>query len=210
MLAAGLKNLLRGGEGEIRQLTETVLNAGCETIFLDLVEEEAFQECAVEILCSDAHPDVRTRFVGLMEKSGHSDLAKRVSDQTCRESDTSLNVFAVDDSKMILNIYRGILHSLGCEPTLFEFPAEALQAVKADPPDFIFTDLNMPHINGIDLIREVRSQHDKAALPIVMVTTQNETQDNQAAYDAGVNAILHKPFTADDLGQVMKELDLLT
>ena len=160
----------------------------------------------MDFLCSDAHPDVRTRFVDLMEKNSHGDLAVRVTDQACSDAAASLKVFAVDDSKMILNIYRGILHSLGCESTLFEFPAEALQAIKSDPPDFIFTDLNMPHINGIDLIREVRAQHDKAALPMVMVTTQNETQDNQAAYDAGVNAILHKPFTAEDLGQVMKEL----
>jgi CheY-like chemotaxis protein len=40
----------------------------------------------------------------------------------------------------------------------------------------------MPHINGIELIREVRRQFDKATLPIVMVTTQNETQDNDAAH----------------------------
>ena len=121
----------------------------------------------------------------------------------------SLKVFAVDDSKMILNIYRGILHSLGCESTLYEFPAEALQAVKSNPPDLIFTDLNMPHINGIDLIREVRRQFDKTTLPIVMVTTQNETQDNEAAYDAGVNTIVHKPFTAEDLGKVLDDLGRL-
>ncbi len=206
MLAAGLKNLMRAGDAETRQLTETVLNAGCETVFLDLVEEDAFQDSAVDFLCHQAHPDVRARFVGLMEKNGHGDLAARVNDQACTASAASLQVYAVDDSKMILNIYRGILHGLGCESTLFEFPAEALQAIKSEPPDLIFTDLNMPHINGIELIREVRTQFDKQTLPIVMVTTQNETQDNQAAYDAGVNAILHKPFTADDLGQALTDL----
>jgi CheY-like chemotaxis protein len=106
---------------------------------------------------------------------------------------------------MILNIYRGILHSLGCESKLFEFPAEALKALKSEPPDVIFTDLNMPHINGIELIREVRRQYDKTTLPIVMVTTQNETQDNDAAVQAGVNAILHKPFTAEDLETVLAD-----
>ena len=84
-----------------------------------------------------------------------------------------------------------------------------MKAVKSDPPDFIFTDLNMPHINGIELIREVRRQFDKATLPIVMVTTQNETQDNEAAVEAGVNAILHKPFTAEDLGKVLADLGML-
>ena len=203
MLAAGLKNLIRSGDRETRLVAETVLNAGCETIFLDLVGEAAFASCAVDFLCRQAHPDVRTHFVGLMAKNGHDRLAATVTEQASTAGETVLRVFAVDDSKMILNIYRGILHSLGCESKLFEFPAEALQAVKSDPPDLIFTDLNMPHINGIELIREVRRQFDKMTLPIVMVTTQNETQDNDAAVEAGVNAILHKPFTAEDLGKVL-------
>jgi DNA-binding NtrC family response regulator len=50
-----------------------------------------------------------------------------VADQASSGAVPALRVFAVDDSKMILNIYRGILHSLGCESKLFEFPAEALQ-----------------------------------------------------------------------------------
>jgi CheY-like chemotaxis protein/HEAT repeat protein len=209
MLAAGLKNLIRTGEAETRQVTETVLNAGCETIFLGLLDEETFQAYAVAYLCQEAHPEVRDHFVGLMQKNGYDSLATRVTDQASISAAPTLKVFAVDDSKMILNIYRGILHSLGCESELFEFPAEALQAVRSAPPDFIFTDLNMPHINGIELIREVRRQFDKARLPIVMVTTQNETQDNDAALEAGVNAILHKPFTAEDLGKVLADLGKL-
>jgi CheY-like chemotaxis protein/HEAT repeat protein len=205
MLAAGLKNLIRSGDRETRLVTETVLNAGCETVFLDLVGEAAFASCAVDFLCRQAHPDVRTHFVGLMAKNGYDRLAATVIEQASTVGEAVLKVFAVDDSKMILNIYRGILHSLGCESKLFEFPAEALKAVKSEPPDVIFTDLNMPHINGIELIREVRRQYDKTTLPIVMVTTQNETQDNDAAVQAGVNAIVHKPFTAEDLETVLAD-----
>jgi CheY-like chemotaxis protein/HEAT repeat protein len=205
MLAAGLKNLIRSGDRETRLVTETVLNAGCETVFLDLVGEAAFASFAVDFLCRQAHPDVRTHFVGLMAKNGYDRLAATVIEQASTVGEAVLKVFAVDDSKMILNIYRGILHSLGCESKLFEFPAEALKAVKSEPPDVIFTDLNMPHINGIELIREVRRQYDKTTLPIVMVTTQNETQDNDAAVQAGVNAIVHKPFTAEDLETVLAD-----
>lgn len=209
MLAAGLKNLVRSGKEEARRVAETVFNTGCEVIFMDLVEEAVFQDGALDFLSRDAHPDVRTHFITLMQKKGLADLAARVATETTDEPAPILKVFAVDDSKMILSIYRGALHSLGCEPQLYEFPAEALKAAKTDTPDFIFTDLNMPHINGIEFIREVRRQFDKADLPIVMVTTQNETQDNDAAFDAGVNAILHKPFTAEDLGKVLADLGKL-
>jgi CheY-like chemotaxis protein/HEAT repeat protein len=206
LLAAGLKNLIRSGDMEARQVAETTLNAGCDVIFLDLIQEAAFQTCAVDFLCSKAHPDVRTHFVDLMVKNGYGELAATIDDQIESAAAPMLKVFAVDDSKMILNIYRGALHSLGCETRQFEFPAEALKAVAADPPDVIFTDLNMPEIDGIALIREVRRRFDKQRLPIVMVTTQNETQDNEAAVEAGVNAILHKPFTAQDLGAALREL----
>ncbi|PIE67925.1 MAG: response regulator [Deltaproteobacteria bacterium] len=206
LLAAGLKNIIRNGDEETRQVAETLLNANCETVFLDLIEEVDFQSAVMDFLCEDAHPDVRDRFVELMNQKGYRDLVVRVHDQTCSQKASALKVFAVDDSKMILNIYRSILHSLGCESHLFEFPAEALAAIKANPPEVIFTDLNMPHINGIELIRQVREQFDKETLPIVMVTTQNEIQDNEAACAAGVNAILHKPFTGEDLGKVLTDL----
>ncbi|BBO71235.1 hypothetical protein DSCA_51650 [Desulfosarcina alkanivorans] len=209
MLAAGLKNLIRAGDRETRLVAETVLNAGCETIFLDLLGEAGFESCAMDFLCREAHPDIRTHFVGLMAKNGYDHLAAVVTEQASSTAAAALSVFAVDDSKMILNIYRGILYSLGCESKLFEFPAEALQAIKSDPPDLIFTDLNMPHINGIELIREVRRQFEKTTLPIVMVTTQNETQDNAAAVEAGVNAIVHKPFNAEDLRKVLADFGKL-
>lgn len=206
ILAAGLKNLVRSGDEEARHVAVTTLNSGCEVIFLDLLEEDAFRVCALDFLCREAHPEVRTRFVALMKKNGHDDLAAKVSDPSGREAAPTMKVFAVDDSKMILNIYRGVLHSLGCEPQLFEFPAEAIARLESAAPDLIFTDLNMPQIDGIELIRQVRRRFDKTRLPIVMVTTQNETQDNEAAIKAGVNAILHKPFTAADLGQAMADL----
>ena len=104
---------------------------------------------------------------------------------------------------MILNIYRSVLHHLGCKPMLFEFPALAIEAVKTAKPDLIFTDLNMPNVSGIDLTRAVRRLYGKEQLPIVMVTTQNECQDNEAAYKAGVNAILHKPFNEKVLQEAM-------
>ncbi|MEJ2039055.1 MAG: response regulator [Desulfosarcinaceae bacterium] len=111
----------------------------------------------------------------------------------------------MDDSKMILNIYRSVLHNLGCDPEVFEFPAEAIEQARKTKPDLIFTDLNMPEISGVELTEQVRRRYSKEQLPVIMVTTQNECQDNEAARIAGVNAILHKPFNEDSLRQAMEE-----
>ncbi len=70
----------------------------------------------------------------------------------------------------------------------------------------VLTDLNMPEITGIQLAEKVRAKYPANLLPIIMVTTQNESQDNEAAMAAGVDAILNKPFNAKTLGAAMDKL----
>ena len=100
---------------------------------------------------------------------------------------------------MILNIYKATLHELGFDPVLFEFPAGALEWLAKEKPALVLTDLNMPEISGIDLTRAIRKLHAKEELPVIMVTTQSDVQDHEAAAAAGVNSILIKPFNAQTL-----------
>jgi CheY-like chemotaxis protein len=118
-------------------------------------------------------------------------------------------VYAVDDSPVILKIYRRVLHALGCESLLFEQAEEAIARVETDRPVLILTDLNMPEVTGIDLAERVRRRYDRQELPIIMVTTQNEMTDNEAAWHVGVNTILNKPFTQEDIGQVLVEYGIV-
>jgi CheY-like chemotaxis protein len=115
-------------------------------------------------------------------------------------------VVAVDDSRMILNIYKATLHELGFEPVLFEFPASALEWLQTEKPLLVLTDLNMPNITGIQLTERIRKKYSAKLLPVIMVTTQNESQDNEEAYAAGVNAIVHKPFNSTSLGAAMDKI----
>jgi CheY-like chemotaxis protein len=96
-----------------------------------------------------------------------------------------------------------MLYNLGCESHLFEFPAKALERVQKEKPDVILTDLNMPDITGISFTKGVRRWYSNGELPIIMVTTQNEIQDNEAAYAAGINDIIHKPFTETQIGKTL-------
>jgi CheY-like chemotaxis protein len=105
---------------------------------------------------------------------------------------------------MILSIYKNTLHELGFEPVLFEFPASALEWLETNTPAMVLTDLNMPDITGIELTRRIRELFPKETLPVLMVTTQNEMTDHKAALEAGVNAIVNKPFTAESLMQAME------
>jgi CheY-like chemotaxis protein/HEAT repeat protein len=205
VLAAGIKNMIRDENGAERPISRTIIDTGCDEIFLDLMEEESFQDFAVAYLGRKAHVDTRRHYIELLSTHGFSEPVTRIEGTQPEAAKTALTVFAVDDSKMILNIYRSILHNLGYEPVLFEFPAEAIDQVSVQNPSLIFTDLNMPEISGVELTRSVRRIAGKEQLPIVMVTTQNESQDNDAAYAAGINAILQKPFNEESLRAAMRK-----
>jgi CheY-like chemotaxis protein len=167
-----------------------------------MVDEEVFQQVAVPYLGVQVHHAVKEYFLDLFKRQGLMDLVRLIEtaagDKTV-ELDKRPLACAVDDSRMILKIYQKLLHELGYEPVLFEFPAAALDWLEKEKPAIVFTDLNMPEITGIELIEKVRRRYSRDQLPIVMVTTQNEMQDNEAALAAGVNDILAKPFTAETL-----------
>ena len=204
VLAAGIKNMLRDEDPVARPISRTVMDTQCDAIFLDVIQDDIFREFAVEYLGRQVHADTRGHFVQLLAANGMAAIADAIQGRISAPAARALKVFAVDDSRMILNIYRSVLHNLGCEPVVFEFPAEAIRQLATVKPDLIFTDLNMPDISGIELTRAVRKRYPKETLPIIMVTTQNECQDNEAAIQAGVNAILNKPFNERMLREAME------
>jgi CheY-like chemotaxis protein len=202
-LAGGIRNLTRSEDSEALKIMSTIINSQCDTIFLDLLNEDYFLIPAMDYLANKAHPEVRSFFSRILEKAGHNDLAEQAAPNKTTEEKAVLKVFAVDDSKMILNIYRTVLYNLGYESHLFEFPAKAQERVKKEKPNLILTDLNMPDITGIEFTKGVRQWYSMVELPIIMVTTQNQTKDYETAYASGVNDILQKPFTESQIGKAL-------
>ncbi len=203
ILGVGIKNLLRGPDKEARHIVKIIVNAQVDNVFLFLVDDDLFAELALFYL-PHAHKDTRSHYHQLLVENGREDFAKKVLED--EDSVVRPKVVAVDDSRMILNIYKATLHELGYEPVLFEFPVSALDWLEKEKPLAVLTDLNMPDITGIQLTEKIREKYSKKLLPIIMVTTQNEINDNQAALEAGVNSILSKPFSADSLRKAMNKV----
>ncbi len=203
ILEAGIKNLLRGQEKEARHIAKIIVNGQVDNVFSSLADDEVFEQLALEYL-PHTHRDIREHYHQLLLNAGKTDFAKKLTGGV--ETGERPKIVAVDDSRMILNIYKATLHELGYDPILFEFPASALEWLKTEKPLMVLTDLNMPEITGIQLAEKLRAQYTAKLLPIIMVTTQNESQDNEAAITAGVNAILHKPFNAKTLGEAITKV----
>ncbi|MBW1644755.1 MAG: response regulator [Deltaproteobacteria bacterium] len=177
ILAVGLQNMLAGGGEEAASLCRTVIDAHADRIVRNLVKEEVFRQAAVAYLAARAPAATREHYLSLFRREGVPELAALVEEKTAGAAAAARPrplACAVDDSRMILKIYRSILHELGFEPVLFEFPAAALEWLAGEKPAVLLTDLNMPEITGIELISRVREKYARPELPIIMVTTQNE------------------------------------
>jgi CheY-like chemotaxis protein len=205
VLSAGINNLFNDKSSDKDHLIRMIIDSEADRIFMEMLHDDFFKKYSMTYLKRSAHKDVRNYFCKVLENNNFSELAKTLKDKKEDSSSNKKKICVVDDSRMILSVYRSTLHNLGFEADLFEFPKSAIEALlfTDNKPDLVITDLNMPDITGVEMTRKVREKYSAKQLPIIMVTTQHEVQDNQAAYKAGVDLVIHKPFTEDSLGEAI-------
>lgn len=83
---------------------------------------------------------------------------------------------------------------------------EAVDKLGVEPVDCVLTDINMPQMNGLDLISYIRSQHREPKLPIIVITTQGEEESRDKGMAQGANAYLTKPISGAKLVSLVREL----
>jgi len=114
----------------------------------------------------------------------------------------SLKFLAVDDSPTMRRIVANTLKRLGYEDVVEATNGkEALEKLATNSVNFIITDWNMPEMDGLEFVQNVKANGDTAEVPILMITTRGVKDDIVDAMKAGVNSYIVKPFTP----QVLKE-----
>lgn len=114
-------------------------------------------------------------------------------------------IFLVDDSATILLSISNILAKAGYGTEKAGSGEEALRKFQAGvKADLLITDLNMPGMNGIDLIREVRKLPAYRFMPILFLTTESQQNKRMEAKAAGASGWIVKPATADELLNTIK------
>jgi two-component system chemotaxis response regulator CheY len=117
-----------------------------------------------------------------------------------QESREVVRVLVVDDSRAMRAYVRGaLLESLDCLVVEAASGFEALRLLPRDSYDVVVTDINMPDINGLELIRFVRSSERHRDVPIVIISTQASERDHQRAMELGANQYLIKPFRPEEI-----------
>jgi len=111
-----------------------------------------------------------------------------------------VKVLIVDDSRAMRAFVRGALRDLsGYETIEAASGFEALRMLPRDTYDVVITDINMPDINGLELIRFVRRSERHRSVPIIIISTQSSTRDQERALGLGADEFLPKPFTPEEL-----------
>lgn len=112
-------------------------------------------------------------------------------------SEIAKTVLVVDDSESVRRMLEWILQSVGMRFLEAADGRTAVGILERERVDLSIIDLNMPGMDGIRLIRKIRSVPATREMPILMLTTEGRQQDMKLAYDAGADMYLVKPSPPD-------------
>ncbi|MBR2361734.1 MAG: response regulator [Spirochaetaceae bacterium] len=115
-------------------------------------------------------------------------------------------ILAVDDSVSIRKSISFILGQEGFEVVEAENGSDGLNKSKGEKFGLIITDINMPIMDGIQFIKELRSTAEHKFTPIIVLTTENQDSKMQEGKAAGATGWIVKPFTSEKLIAVVKKI----
>jgi two-component system chemotaxis response regulator CheY len=117
------------------------------------------------------------------------------------------NILIVDDSATMLMSVKSTLEMSGFKVETASDGVQALSKLKGGgKPDLIITDINMPNMGGLDLIKSVRALPGFRFTPILTLTTESQTAKRDEAKKLGATGWLVKPVSGPDLVKVIKQV----
>ncbi|SRR6266568_113810 len=115
---------------------------------------------------------------------------------------SEVRALIVDDSSVMRKIVERTLRQAGLD-TLVVFEAgsgsEGLGLLKIKQVDLILSDINMPSMDGLEFVRQLRAQNLAPSVPVVMITTESSEEHVKQAIQAGARGYIRKPFTAEQV-----------
>jgi len=120
---------------------------------------------------------------------------------------TQLKFLIVDDFSTMRRIVRGLLKEMGCiNADEAEDGVVALRMLKGQRYDFVVSDINMPNMNGFDLLKAVKSDPSLQHLPVLMVTAEARKEDIVLAAQSGAAGYIVKPFSKATLEEKVQKI----
>lgn len=115
-------------------------------------------------------------------------------------SDRPQHVLLVEDSAVVQAVVRQALRRFPCEVTWAKDGVAALGYLREGlTPDLVLLDINLPRMNGLELLAELRAAGIVPRIPVIIVSTEGEDHDVARGLEAGARAYLRKPFRPEQL-----------
>jgi two-component system chemotaxis response regulator CheY len=115
-------------------------------------------------------------------------------------------ILTVDDSSSVRQMVKFTLVKEGYEVIEAQDGKDAVSKLNGRKVDMVVTDLNMPNMDGITLIKEIRKQASMKFIPIIMLTTESQESKKQEGKSAGATGWIVKPFKPEQLLGVVKKV----
>ncbi len=120
---------------------------------------------------------------------------------------TNLKFLIVDDFSTMRRIIRGLLKEMGCNNAdEAEDGVVALDMLKVQKFDFVVSDINMPNMNGFELLKAIKADDSLKHLPVLMVTAEARKEDIVLAAQTGAAGYIVKPFTKATLEEKVQKI----
>jgi len=120
---------------------------------------------------------------------------------------TDLKFLIVDDFSTMRRIVRGLLKEMGCNNAEeAEDGSHALNMLKQQRFDFVVSDINMPNMNGFDLLKAIKADENLKHIPVLMVTAEARKEDIVLAAQSGAAGYIVKPFTKATLEEKVQKI----
>jgi two-component system chemotaxis response regulator CheY len=113
-----------------------------------------------------------------------------------------IRTLIVDDSSVMRKIVERSLRQAGLDPlVVYEAGSgvEGLEVLKSKEVHLILSDINMPSMDGLEFLRQLRAQNLAPGVPVVMITTESSEEHVKQAILAGAQGYIRKPFTAEQV-----------
>ena len=112
-------------------------------------------------------------------------------------------ILLIDDEKPYAKVIKEALEINGVDVLLAHNAMDALNLFQQVTPDLILLDVMMPEVDGLSLLRWIREHSENENLPIHVVSAKAQADDQKAAIAAGANGFLAKPFTVEEMRDVI-------
>src|SRR5204862_221251 len=110
-----------------------------------------------------------------------------------------VKILAVDDERHVVRLIEVNLARAGYEVTAASDGREALEQIAQSRPDLVILDVMMPHMDGFEVLRNLRTNPETSRIPVIMLTVKAQDADIFHGYATGANAYLTKPFSPMEL-----------